>query len=88
MEKCRVKPNLLLKYLPNLYTDGSKLTQPQVAIVAIDPTTGEIKAMIGGRGEDKFNRAVLATRQPGSSFKAFVYLTAMDNGLTAATVVR
>jgi penicillin-binding protein 1A len=76
-----------LKYLPTRYTDGSKLTQPQVAIVAIDPTTGEIKAMVGGRGEDKFNRAVLATRQPGSSFKAFVYLTAMDNGLTAATVV-
>jgi penicillin-binding protein 1A len=76
-----------LKYLPTHYTDGSKLTQPQVAIVAIDPTTGEIKAMIGGRGEDKFNRAALATRQPGSSFKAFVYLTAMDNGLTAATVV-
>ena len=76
-----------LRYLPNFYTDNSKLTQPQAAIVAIDPTTGEIKAMVGGRGQDKFNRAVLATRQPGSSFKAFVYLTAMDNGLTAATVV-
>lgn len=76
-----------LRYLPNYYTDTAKLNQPQAAIVAIDPTTGEIKAMVGGRGQDKFNRAVLATRQPGSSFKAFVYLTAMDNGLTAATVV-
>ncbi|MFQ9524340.1 MAG: hypothetical protein ACLR2G_13770 [Phascolarctobacterium faecium] len=43
--------------------------------------------MIGGRGWDKFNRAVLAVRQPGSAFNPFVYLTAMDNGLTAATVV-
>ena len=43
--------------------------------------------MIGGRGDDKFNRAALAVRQPGSSFKGFVYLTGMDNGLTAGDVV-
>lgn len=76
-----------LKYLPDYYQDDYQITQPQVALVAVDPTNGYIKAMIGGRGQDKFNRAVLAVRQPGSAFKPFVYLTAMDNGLTAATVV-
>lgn len=76
-----------LKYLPDYYKDDYQLTQPQVALVAVDPNNGYIKAMIGGRGQDKFNRAVLAVRQPGSAFKPFVYLTAMDNGLTAATVV-
>ena len=76
-----------LQYLPNYYTDDNKLTQPQVALVSLDPTTGYIKAMIGGRAEDKFNRAIMAVRQPGSSFKPFVYLTAMDNGFTPASVV-
>ena len=49
-----------LQYLPNYYTDDNKLTQPQVALVSLDPTTGYIKAMIGGRAEDKFNRAIMA----------------------------
>ena len=43
--------------------------------------------MIGGRGNDKFNRATLAVRQPGSSFKPFVFLTAMQNGFTPASVI-
>lgn len=74
--------------LPNIYTkDPDHLTQPQVGLIAIDPQTGYIKAMIGGRGQDKFNRAVQAVRQPGSSFKPFVYLTAMDNGMNAATLI-
>ena len=51
-----------LKYLPDYYKDDYQLTQPQVALVAVDPTNGYIKAMIGGRGQDKFNRAVLAVR--------------------------
>ena len=58
-----------------------------MALVAIDPTTGYVKAMIGGRGDDKFNRATLAVRQPGSAFKPFVYLTAMQNGYTPASVI-
>lgn len=77
-----------LKYLPDIFTnDPDHLIQPQAGLVAVDPTTGFIKAMVGGRGQDKFNRAVLAHRQPGSAFKAFVYLTAMDQGMTAATTV-
>ena len=53
----------------------------QAAFVAMDPKTGRILAMIGGRnfGESKFNRATQAKRQPGSSFKPFVYTTAIDN---------
>ena len=77
-----------IRYLPDIWTeDPDKLTQPQVGLVALDPVTGYVKAMVGGRGQDKFNRAVLAQRQPGSAFKAFVYLTAMDNGMNAATMV-
>ena len=76
-----------MKYLPNYYQDDKKLNQPQMALVAVDPKTGYVKAMIGGRGEDKFNRATLAARQPGSAFKPFVYVTAMQNGFTPASVI-
>ena len=48
--------------------------------MAVDPKTGYIKAMIGGRGTDQFNRAVMAERQPGSSMKPFVYLNALEQG--------
>lgn len=77
-----------IRFLPDIFkNDPDHLIQPQVGLVAIDPQTGYIKAMIGGRGQDKFNRAVLAVRQPGSAFKPFVYLTAMDKGMTAADIV-
>ncbi|MCH3914953.1 MAG: penicillin-binding protein 1A [Acidaminococcaceae bacterium] len=72
---------------PTYYTDKSKLKQPQSALVAVDPKTGFIKAMIGGRGTDQFNRAVLAERQPGSSFKPFVYLNALEQGATPNTMI-
>ena len=54
----------------------------QVALVAMDPQTGDILALIGGRDftRSKFNRAVQAIRQPGSVFKPFAYMTAIDNG--------
>jgi len=52
------------------------------ALISMDPLTGEIKAMVGGYDfrKSQFNRAVQAHRQPGSAFKPFVYLAAMDNG--------
>src|SRR5947207_5479567 len=55
----------------------------QTAMVAIQPQTGEVKAMVGGYDfdESKFNRATQALRQTGSSFKPFVYAAAVDNGL-------
>jgi penicillin-binding protein 1A len=56
----------------------------QAALVAIDPASGEIKALVGGADyrKSQFNRAVNARRQPGSSFKPFVYAAAMDNGVS------
>ena len=72
---------------PTYYTDKNKLKQPQSSLVAVDPKTGFIKAMIGGRGTDQFNRAVLAERQPGSSFKPFVYLNALEQGASPNTMI-
>jgi penicillin-binding protein 1A len=59
------------------------------AIVAMDPWTGRVLAMVGGFSYDQsqFNRATQALRQPGSSFKPFVYATALDNGYTPSTLV-
>ncbi|TMQ22231.1 MAG: PBP1A family penicillin-binding protein [Candidatus Rokuibacteriota bacterium] len=67
----------------------------QAALVAIDPTSGEIRALVGGReyATSQFNRAALARRQPGSAFKPFVYLAALRHrgddppALTAASFV-
>ena len=59
------------------------------ALVAMDPYTGRVFAMVGGFSFDQseFNRATQAMRQPGSSFKPFVYATALDNGYTPSSVV-
>ncbi len=69
-----------------------ELAQPPVAqsaLVAMDPDDGAVVALVGGYdfNNNKFNRAVQARRQPGSSFKPFVYSAALDNGFTAATLV-
>ncbi|UCD55953.1 MAG: hypothetical protein JSV16_08825, partial [Candidatus Hydrogenedentota bacterium] len=58
----------------------------QVALVAIDPRSGEIRAMLGGRDFEKseFNRAVQARRQPGSGFKPFIWATALESGMTVS----
>ena len=59
------------------------------AIVAMDPQTGRVLAMVGGFSFDQsqFNRATQAQRQPGSAFKPFVYATALDNGYTPSSIV-
>ncbi|HBF36996.1 MAG TPA: penicillin-binding protein, partial [Firmicutes bacterium] len=61
--------------------DAEGVLQPQVAIVAVDPQTGYIKAMVGGRdyGNTQLNRAADAHRQPGSAIKPFVYTAAIDS---------
>jgi penicillin-binding protein 1A len=61
-----------------------QIPKVQGALVSLDPTTGRVLAMVGGWSYDmsQFNRATQAQRQPGSSFKPFVYLTAMEKGLT------
>jgi penicillin-binding protein 1B len=79
--------------LPRLRRDepGRRL---QAALVALDPATGQIRALVGGRDyqASQFNRAALARRQPGSAFKPFVYLAALrardgQPALTAASMV-
>ena len=61
----------------------------QGAVVAIDPHTGFIRALVGGRNwnHSNFNRATQAQRQPGSAFKPFVYTAAMDNGFHPTDVI-
>jgi penicillin-binding protein 1A len=61
----------------------------QGAVVAIEPHTGFIRVMVGGRSfkDSKWNRAVQAKRQPGSAFKPFIYIAALENGYTPADIV-
>jgi penicillin-binding protein 1A len=65
-----------------------RMNVEQAALVALDPKTGFVKAMVGGRNytESQFNRAWQAQRQPGSSFKPFVYLTAFARGYSPGHV--
>jgi len=71
------------KYLPK---ENKEL---QSALVAIDPNTGEVKAMVGGRDYQmsQYNR-VFSQRQPGSSFKPILYLAALQNGFTPLTMMK
>ncbi len=80
-------------YVEPAKTDGQFVLHqiPEVsgAMVVEDPWTGRVLAMVGGFSFDQsqFNRATQALRQPGSSFKPFVYAAALDNGYTPSTVV-
>jgi penicillin-binding protein 1A len=73
------KDTYTLRQVPNV----------QGAIVVLDPHTGRVLAMVGGYayGVSQYNRAIQAKRQPGSAFKPFVYLTALDNGYTPSSVI-
>ena len=70
-----------------LAKNGVKAGVGQGAVVALSPD-GAVRALVGGKNyaESQFNRAVAAKRQPGSAFKPFVYLTAIERGLTPETV--
>ncbi len=75
---------------PGLQTPKGREPEPlQGALVLLEPATGEIKALIGGRDfqKSKFNRAVQAQRQPGSAFKPFIYTTAFIHGFTQADII-
>ena len=62
---------------------------PQAALIAVDPRTGDILAMVGGRSynQSQFNRAVSASRQPGSVFKPFVFLAAFERAAEDGTAL-
>lgn len=68
--------------------DGERLHASQAALVAMTPD-GAVKALLGGReyGQSQYNRATQARRQPGSSFKLFVYLAGLESGLSPASLV-
>ncbi len=70
-------------------TNGSETQYLQGMFIAVEPASGEIRALIGGRDFDdsKFNRAVQALRQPGSTFKPFVYTAAIASGMPASNVI-
>jgi len=75
-----------------LQEDGWRMVQVPVvegALVALDPADGAIQALTGGFDfyKSKFNRATQAQRQPGSSFKPFIYSAAIEHGFTAASII-
>ncbi len=72
----------------NMYT-LRQIPDVEGGFVALDPHTGRILAMVGGWSfkESQFNRVTQAMRQPGSAFKPFVYLAAIENGYTPASVI-
>ena len=83
----RCRPRRERALTDELNAKGDKFGVEQGALVALDPD-GAVKALVGGRNyaDSQFNRAVAAKRQPGSAFKPFVYLAALERGLTPDTV--
>ena len=77
------------KALKNGLSPYQKGGQPQGALIAVNPRTGAIKALTGGTSytQTSFNRAIHARRQPGSAFKPFVYLAALEAGYTLASAI-
>jgi penicillin-binding protein 1A len=75
--------------VPEDYYGLRQIPEINGALVALDPHTGRVLAMSGGYAPDmsQFNRAVQAYRQPGSAFKPFVYLAALDSGYTPSTLI-
>ena len=67
----------------------AQIPKAQAALVSLDPHSGAIRSLVGGLSfeQSNYNRAIQAKRQPGSSFKPFVYSAALDAGYTAATIV-
>ena len=78
-----------LKALEGRTGKGRPGEHPEGAIVTVEPHTGYVRAMVGGYDffRSEFNRAVQARRQPGSVFKPFIYIAALESGLTPATRV-
>ncbi|WP_419420409.1 penicillin-binding protein 1A [Legionella sp. D16C41] len=67
----------------------SQIPEAEAALIALNPNDGALEALVGGFNFDKskFNRATQSSRQPGSSFKPFIYAAALDKGYTLATLV-
>jgi penicillin-binding protein 1A len=89
--KIKIRPGAVVRIAPN-DKNGWDLTQlPEVegALIALDPSTGAIISMVGGFdfNKNKYNHVTQAWRQPGSSFKPFIYSAALEKGITPQTVL-
>jgi penicillin-binding protein 1A len=89
--KRQIRRGAVVRAIKNAKGDWTLTQQPEVegAFVSIEPDTGAIRAMVGGFdfGKNKFNHVTQAWRQPGSSFKPFIYSSSLEKGFTPATVV-
>jgi len=89
--KTQIRPGAVIRLTRGPKGDWSVTQLPEVegAFVAIDPRTGAVRAMVGGfdYAKSKFNHVTQAWRQPGSSFKPFIYSAALEKGFTPATVI-
>jgi penicillin-binding protein 1A len=89
--KNQIRPGAVIRLVKATRGDWTITQQPEVegAFVAMDPRTGAVRAMVGGfdYSKSKFNHVTQAWRQPGSSFKPFVYSAALEKGFTPATVI-
>jgi penicillin-binding protein 1A len=89
--KTQLRPGAIVRLIQNAKGDWSITQLPEVegAFVAMDPRTGSIRAMVGGfdYSKSKFNHVTQAWRQPGSSFKPFIYSASLEKGFTPATLI-
>jgi penicillin-binding protein 1A len=89
--KIQIRRGAVVRTLRNAKGDWMLTQLPEVegAMVAMEPRTGAVRAMVGGFsfGKSKFNHVTQAWRQPGSSFKPFIYSAALEKGFTPGTVV-
>jgi penicillin-binding protein 1A len=87
----KIRRGAIVRVLQNAKGQWSLTQVPEVegAFVALDPTTGWIRTLVGGFDyrKSKFNHVTQAWRQPGSSFKPFIYSAALEKGFTSATVI-
>lgn len=89
--KIKIRPGAVIRVMQNDNKTWFVTQQPEVeaAFVAIDPRTGAIRALVGGFDFQKtqFNHVTQAWRQPGSSFKPFIYSAALEKGVTPSTII-
>ena len=89
--KVQIRPGAVIRLIRSAKGDWSITQLPEVegAFVAMDPRTGAVRALVGGfdYAKNKFNHVTQAWRQPGSSFKPFIYSAALEKGFTPATII-